>query len=70
MINKKQIVKMLNDMIENVKKDAHALKNLRAKENLNMVHSEIAFDIGYISALCHVLGKGDIAQELQDKYMD
>ena len=60
MISEKQIVKMLNDMVDNIKKDAPNMEN----------HSEIAFDIGYISALCHVLGKGDIAQELQDKYMD
>lgn len=70
MISEKQIVKLLKDMIKNVEIDAHALKNLKSKEMLNMVNSEIAFDIGYISALCHVLGKGDIAQELQDKYMD
>tara|TARA_R110001583_G_scaffold80969_3_gene216607 strand:- start:450 stop:632 length:183 start_codon:yes stop_codon:yes gene_type:complete len=60
MINEKKIEKILNDMVEDIKEDAPRMED----------HSEIAFDIGYISALCHVLGKGDIAQKLQDKYMD
>jgi len=59
MISKEELEKQLESTVEDLKRDADSMDDTR----------EIAFDVGYISALCYVLGKKEIAEEIQDKYM-
>ena len=59
MISKEELEKQLESTVESLKEDADSIDDTR----------EIAFDVGYISALCYVLGKKEIAEEMQDKYM-
>ncbi len=59
MISKEELEKQLESTVESLKEDADSMDDTR----------EIAFDVGYISALCYVLGKKEIAEEMQDKYM-
>ena len=49
----------LVSIVEDLKRDADSMDDTR----------EIAFDVGYISALCYVLGKHELAQEMQSDYM-
>jgi len=59
MLSKEELEKQLESTVEDLKRDADSMDDTR----------EIAFDVGYISALCYVLGKKEIAEEIQDKYM-
>tara|TARA_R100001530_G_scaffold127752_1_gene97102 strand:- start:517 stop:699 length:183 start_codon:yes stop_codon:yes gene_type:complete len=59
MIGKEELEKQLESTVESLKKDADSMDDSR----------EIAFDVGYISALCYVLGKKEIAEEMQRDYM-
>ena len=58
-ISEEEIEEQLECSVESLKEDADSMDDSR----------EIAFDVGYISALCLVLGKKEIAEEMQDKYM-
>ncbi len=58
MISKEELEKQLESTVESLKEDAHRMDDI-----------EVAFEVGYISALCYVLGKKEIAEEMQDKYM-
>tara|TARA_R100000654_G_C2678959_1_gene127042 strand:+ start:1642 stop:1827 length:186 start_codon:yes stop_codon:yes gene_type:complete len=59
MISKEELEKQLESTVESLKEDADSIDDDR----------EIAFDVGYISALCYVLGKKEIAEEMQRDYM-
>tara|TARA_R100001443_G_scaffold98382_1_gene105402 strand:- start:1294 stop:1479 length:186 start_codon:yes stop_codon:yes gene_type:complete len=59
MISKEELEKQLESTVESLKEDADSIDDDR----------EIAFDVGYISALCYVLGKKEIAEEMQRNYM-
>ena len=59
MISKEELEKQLESTVESMKEDADSMDDDR----------EIAFDVGYISALCYVLGKKEIAEEIQRDYM-
>ena len=58
MISKEELEKQLENTVEPLKEDAHRMDDI-----------EVGFEVGYISALCYVLQKKEIAEEMQDKYM-
>mgnify|MGYP001588409547 CR=1 FL=1 len=58
MRSKEELEKQLENTVESLKEDAQCMDD-----------REVAFEVGYISALCYVLQRKYIAEEMQDEYM-